>query len=406
VSPKEQSLSVRNYPFGDPALLRLDPYPLYEHLRREEPLCRVQMPYGEEAWLATRYKDVKMVLGDARFSRAAATGRDQPRTAQRSGGNFLFALDPPEHTWLRSLLAKAFTARRVEHLRSRTQEMTDALVDGMLAAGPPADLVAELAEPLPLSVISELLGIPEADRRQFRQWSESVISTTSLPIEQVRSYMESMRQYMAGQVARRRSEPADDLLGAIVREWTQNERYRDMAEHELVALTTMLLAAGFETTITQIGNMMYVLMQHAEQWSALCAEPGLIPSAVEELLRFIPLGVASLLVRYPTEDVMLGGVLVRKGEPVLPAVYSANRDEEAFPCPDRLDVRRQGQPHFAFGHGAHHCLGAQLVRMELSVVLGTLARRMPSIALAVPEEELRWKKGLTVRGPASLPVTW
>lgn len=405
MSADEGLCPVRNYPFEDPARLRFDPYPEYEQLRRAEPVSRVRMPYGEEAWLATRYADVKTVLGDPRFSRAAAIGRDQPRTSRRIPGNGLFAMDPPEHTWMRSLIAKAFTARRVERLRPRTQEHTDRLIDAMVSAGPPADLVTSLAEPLPLGIISELLGIPEDDREQFKVWAEAVVSTTALPPERVREYIDNMGSYMAGLIERRRREPSDDLVGAMVRE-SQDERYERLTEEQLVHLAASLLAAGFETTTAQITNITYLLFQHPAHWRALCADPGLVPAAVEELMRFIPLGVASLFVRYATEDVKLGDVLVRKGEPVLPAVYSANRDGEVFAQPDELDLHRPSQPHFGFGHGAHHCLGAQLVRMELAVVLGALVRRLPTLALAVPEEELPWKNGLTMRGPTSLPVTW
>jgi cytochrome P450 len=402
VSSTEVSHTVRAYPFADAE--RLEPYPLYAHLRREEPLSRVQMPYGEQAWLATRYSDVRTVLGDARFSRAMAIGRDQPRTAPRMSGTGLFSMDPPDHTRLRTLVANAFTVRRVEQLRPRIQQITDDLLDRMIEQGPPADLVTQFGNPLPLTVICELFGVPLAEREQFRSWSEAVVSTTSLTLQQVESNIASMKAYMRGLIAARRENPTDDLLGAMVQ--ARDERQDRLTEEELVHLAASLLSAGHETTSTQIPNFVYLLLTEPQRWQELCADPDLVAPAIEELMRYTPLGVASLFARYATEDVYLSGVLVRAGEPVLAAVYSANRDGEVFSDPDRIDFHREPRSHFGFGHGAHHCLGAQLVRVELGVVFRTLVRRLPGLRIAVPDAELKWKVGLSLRGLQQLPVTW
>jgi cytochrome P450 len=402
VSTIEASRPVRSYPFSPPDRLRMDP--LYAHLRQEEPLARVRLPYGEEAWLATRYTEVKIVLGDPRFSRALSVGRDEPRTMPQSRQTGLLAMDPPEHTRLRTLVAKAFTARRVEQLRPRTLEIADGLVDRMVESGPPADLVKDFAGPLPTTVICELLGVPEADRSQFSIWAEAIVSTTSLPPEQIMAYIGNMYAYTAGLIAQRRQQPTDDLLGAMVR--VRDEQEGRLTEEELVQLGAGLVAAGQETTMTQLPNFVYVLLTNPELWDALRADPDLVPGAVEELMRWIPLGVAAAIPRYATADVELGGVLVRAGEPVLVALHSANRDGAAFADPERIDFQRDARPHFGFGHGAHHCLGAQLARMELQVGIGTLVRRMPELRFAVAEERLEWKTGMLLRGLAELPVEW
>jgi len=393
---------VRDYPFSAPDRLHLDPF--YAELRRTEPLTRVRLPFGEEAWLATRYADVRTVLGDPRFSRAASVGRDEPRITPRQIEGGILSMDPPEHTRLRRLVAKAFTARRVEQLRPRAREIADGLVDRMVEAGPPADLVERFATPLPITVICELLGVPVEDQDRFHVWSEAIVSTTSLTPEQVKSYMDSLWAYMAGLIAQRREHPTDDLIGALVR--VRDEDNDRLTEQEMVRLLAGLLAAGHETTVTQIPNFVYVLLTHPDQLAQLRADPELVPTAVEELMRYVPLGVASSFARYALEDLELGGVLVRAGDPVIGSVASANRDDEVFAEPDTLDLTRSANPHMGFGHGVHHCVGAQLARMELQVAVAALLERLPGLRFAGPEEDLEWKSGLLVRGLKRMPVAW
>jgi cytochrome P450 len=402
VTEIQQVSPARAYPFNPPDRLHLDPH--YAELREHEPLSRIRMPHGEEAWLATRYADVRIVLGDPRFSRAAAAAHDEPRsTAQRLETGIL-GMDPPEHTRIRTLVTKAFTARRVEHLRPRAQQIADELIDGLIAAGPPADLVENFATPLPIRVICELLGVPIADEHKFHVWSEAIVSTTSLPMETIQEYMGNLWGYMGGLIEQRRHEPTDDLLGAMVR--ARDEDEGRLTETEMVQLATGLLTAGHETTVTQIPNFVYTLLGHPEEFARLRADPGLLPGAIEELLRHVPLGAGSGFARYALEDVELGGVLVRAGEPVIVELGSANRDATVFADPDRLDVTRAPNPHMGFGHGVHHCLGAQLARMELQVAIGTLLARLPDLRLAVPESELTWKSGMLVRGLKHMPVAW
>ncbi|WP_326558727.1 cytochrome P450 [Micromonospora sp. NBC_01796] len=398
----QQVSSAHAYPFNPPERLDLDPK--YAELREHEPLTRIRMPYGEEAWLATRYADVRVVLGDPRFSRAAATAHDEPRSTPQRLATGILSMDPPEHTRIRTLVAKAFTARRVEQLRPRTQQIADELVDGLVHTGPPADLVEDFATPLPIRVICELLGVPVADEHKFHLWSEAIVSTTSLSPETIQEYYGNLYAYMGGLIAQRREEPTDDLLGAMVRARDSDEGR--LTEEEMVQLAAGLLAAGHETTVTQIPNFVYTLLRNPQELARLRADRTLLPGAIEELLRHVPLGAASGFARYALEDVELGGVLVRAGEPVIVELGSANRDHRVFGDPDRLDLTREHNPHLGFGHGVHHCLGAQLARMELQVAIGTLLDRLPELRLAVPEAELPWKSGMLVRGLKHMPVEW
>jgi cytochrome P450 len=392
---------TRSFPFSDTD--RLEPDPMFATLRAEQPLSRVQLPYGEPAWLATRYEDIKVVLGDPRFSRAAGVGRDEPRMRlhQAQEGSIL-SMDPPDHSRLRRLVMKAFTVRRVEELRPRAQEIADGLVDAMVAKGAPADVVADFGLPLPITVICELLGVPFEDRTDFRLWSDAFLSTTKFTPQEVYECVGKLREYMAGLIAQRRETPTDDLIGALVLARDNEDR---LSEEELLSLTQGLLVAGHETTASQIPNFVYVLLTHPEQLARLRADLSLVPKAVEELMRYVPLGQGPGIARYALEDIELGGVLVRAGEPVLPAIHSANRDVSVYTDPDVLDLLRQEASHVGFGHGAHHCLGAPLARMELQVAVDTLLRRFPELGLA-EREDIEWKAGLATRGPARMLVTW
>lgn len=393
---------TRTYPASLPE--RLDPDPLLAQLRREEPLSRVQLPYGEPGWLATRYEDVRTVLGDPRFSRAAAVGRDEPRTRpQLSPPGTILSLDPPDHSRLRRLVTKAFTVRRIEALRPGVQRIADTLVDAMIAAGPPRDLVADFALPLPVTVICELLGVPYEDRGDFRHWSDAFLSTTRYSVDEVKECARAMHEYMAGLVRARRAEPRDDLISGLVE--ARDERDQ-LSEQELISLCQAILIAGHETTASQIPNFVYVLLTHPDQLAAVRDDPALVPRAVEELMRFTPLGAGAGIPRYATEDIELGGVLVRAGEPVIPAIGSANHDERVYADPTRLDLHRDAPSHIGFGHGAHHCLGAPLARMELQVALATLLTRLPGLRFAAGDDGIDWKSGLSTRGPERLMVAW
>jgi cytochrome P450 len=392
---------TRSYPFGEADGLVLDPT-LTALIER--PLTKVRLPYGGEAWLATRYADVKTVLGDRRFSRAAAAGRDVPRVTRAvEAGNRILTMDPPEHTRVRRLVAKAFTASRVKDLRPRTQRIADDLLERMAAHGAPANLVELFAMPLPITVICELLGVPIEDRVQFREWTDMSLAITALTQEEIDFGKRQLIGYIGELIAIRRETPTDDLLTALVRARDDEDR---LTEEEMVELGVALLVAGHETTANQISNFVYTLLTHPDQLTVLRRDPEVVPSAVEELLRYTPLGGSGGFARIATEDIEIGGVLVRAGEAVFAEVATANRDPAVFQHAEELDLTRQSNPHVGFGHGVHHCLGAQLARMELQVALSSLLGRFPDLALAVHPDEVPWRRGRRVRGPYALPVTW
>ncbi|MET9532623.1 MULTISPECIES: cytochrome P450 [unclassified Streptomyces] len=376
---------------------------------REQPPARVRLPYGDDAWLATSYEDVRAVLSDPRFSLAEAVRRDQPRIGpmSRAGGG-LIALDAPRHTQLRALLAKEFTARRIERLRGHVREVTDGLLDRMAAAGPPADLVEDFAFPLPMTLICELTGVPDADQPAVRAWADTVCSGSVTP-ETVQQHAKDFFTRMCGWIEARRRAPADDLISILVRACGEGL----LTEEELTGLLNEILIGGFVTTTNQIANFFAVLLLPreaggggADVLATVRSRPDLIPRAVEELLRLVPLLNGLTLPRYATEDVELGGVLVRAGEPVVVSQAAANHDPGVFPSPDRIVLDRPGAPHISFGHGIHYCLGAHLARLELQTALERVTARLPGLRLAVPEEELHWRSKEFFSGLRSLPVTW
>lgn len=386
------------YPFNETD--GLDLHETYFEALRTPGMPRIQMPHGEPAWLATRYADARLVLGDRRFSRAMAAERDEPRMRAGKIDGGILSMDPPDHTRLRTLVAKAFTVRRVEELRPRAREITEELVRDMKEAGPPVDLVDRFALSLPVAVICELLGVPVADRPRFRVWSDNALSTSRLTAEQFQASREEMRDYMRGLIADHRDHPRDDLMTALIEARDEQDR---LSELELVDLCVGILVAGHETTASQIPNFVMTLLDHPEALDKLRADPSLVPGAVEELLRFVPLGAGAGFPRYATEDVQVGDVLVKAGEPVVVAIGAANRDGLRFEDPNTLRVESPPEQHLGFGHGVHHCLGAALARMELQEALWTLLRELPGLHLA---GDIVWKSEMLVRGAVSMPVGW
>lgn len=395
-------MDVRSYPFGPAYRLEIDPR--YFWLQDNEPLARVKLPYGDEAWLLTRYDDNRLALGDPRFSLAEAAVRDTPRLQPERVGAILTDQDPPEHTRLRRLVAKAFTVRRVAALQERAAQIAGELVDRMVAAGPPVDLVDSFAVPLPGLMVCELVGVPYEDRDGFQDWVGAFMTVTALTVQERYAQIGKLAAYIAGLAARRRVSPTDDLLGALVLASEEGDR---LTEDEVVQLTLVLLAAGYESTASQLTNFTYALLTHPDQLALLRDRPGLMPGAVEELMRWTPLLVyADTLPRYTLAEVEFSGGTVPAGEPVLLAKHAANRDPRRYPDPDRLDLTRDAQGQLGFGHGPHHCVGAPLARMDLQIGLGTLLDRFPDLRLAVPEDEIEWKSGMAVRGPVALPLAW
>ncbi|MFF8654070.1 cytochrome P450 [Streptomyces huasconensis] len=386
------------------------PPPDLARLRAGCPVAPVLLPSGDRAWLVTTYADNLKVFGDGRFSRAAAAAKGAPRARNIPlDPNSLTTMDPPEHSRLRRALSGAFSPRRLDVLRDRIGAVTRALLDEAMAHRP-ADLVAGLAQPLPLTVICELLGLPAEERDQFREWTEAYLTLS--PEHATRS-TEAARQldtYFAALVERRRRQPSDDVFGALV---AAHEDGR-LSHAELCTFATTLLVAGYETVAAQIAGSLHVLLtygsEHPEAWVDLYVGDRLREPVVEELLRFVPIAMTGGTLRVATEDVELSGTVVRAGEAVLPSTTSANRDPAVYEHPDLFDPYRfevgRGASHLAFGHGPHRCMGAHLARIQIGVALGTLLRRCPTLRPAVPLGELEWNTAKPIRSPKSLPVTW
>jgi cytochrome P450 len=392
------------YPFPSPPTL-FHPAPELGVLQASEPVVRIETPDGKTAWLITRFDDVRRVLVDPRFSRAAAFGPDVPDTGLgQVAKESILGMDPPEHTRLRRLVAGAFTARRVEALRPRVATMVATLIDELTRLPQPADLVENFSLPLPVQVICELLGVPAGDRHIFHQWSDRILSDATVDPAQVQDAFGQLAEYFGKLIYLKRAEPADDLMTALIAARDEQDR---LSEGELVRLCLSVLIAGHETTANQINMFLLTLRQYPEEWDRLRADPSAIQPAVEELMRFVQLGKGGGgLPRVALEDMELSGVTIRAGEAVIPSIAIANRDPSSYAEPDTLDLTRQQLQHLSFGAGVHHCLGAQLARMELQEALHGLLTRLPTLEIAVPAEQLRFKPGMLLRSLESLPVRW
>lgn len=391
-----------------------DPYPAYAWLREHAPVHRTRLPNGVEAYLVTRYADVKAVLADPRLSKNAASsypdwqpGRTGIPGEHRSGiAAHLLNLDPPDHTRLRRLVSKAFTPRRVADFEPRVVEIADRLLDAFVFEGGSGsvDLIRAYAFPLPVIVICEMLGVPEEDQSIFHEWAHGMIDRSG-PRGGVGRSVKRVRGYLKQLIHKKRlalsDDPAaDDLLSALVRASDEGDH---LSEDEAAAMAFILLFAGFETTSGLIGNGTLALLQHPDQMAKLKADPSLLESAVEELLRYDgPVEFGTW--RFTTEPITVGGVAIPAGEPVLAVLAAADRDPSRFSSPDVLDLSRNSGGHLALGHGIHFCLGAPLARLEGRVAFSRLFARFPDLALAVPGEGLRWHSGLIMRGLHELPV--
>lgn len=381
----------------------------YARLRVEQPVVRVRTAGGVDAWLITRYDDVRAALADPRLSRARTCAPGAPRIggSMTTTPEMIISLDTGEHARLRKLVVGAFTSRRVEMMRSSVQKVSDELLDDIAAAGPTADLVDRFAVPLPLTVIGELLGVPREALREFGVHAR-VFATVDdrAGSEESLNGLAKLNEYIVGLVADKRATPTDDMLSDLIAARDEDDR---LSEQELVTFGFTLIGAGFDTTANQLANSVLALVtQHRDQWRRLAEDPTRIPVAVEELLRHVNLFATDTtgFPRIATEDMEIGGVRIAADDVVLLSLSSANRDETVFPDADRLDLARTPNPHISFGHGVHYCLGKQLGRMELEIALEGLLRRFPDLRLAVPEDELPWHVGEINHTLSALPVTW
>ncbi|MGN9844587.1 cytochrome P450 family protein [Nonomuraea sp. H19] len=355
----------------------------------------------------SRYEDVKAACTDPRLSKDFTNNPHLIKANELEGGdssgyeavvphNMLF-VDPPDHARLRRLVGKVFTAGRVQALRPRIEQISAGLLDSV---GAEFDLLRDYAVPLPAMVIGELLGIPEKDWPRLIEWSNTTIEGAALDPQEVVRAATDFTAYLAELCEARRAEPAGDLLSAMVQ--AQDEE-GVLSRRELVDTAFLLTVAGHETTVHLIGNGMLALLRHPEQLARLREDPGLLPAAIEEFLRFDgPISTSTL--RFTKEPVTIGGTEIPEGQLVLVSFLSANRDAAQFAGPDRFDVTRPPGQHVAFGHGVHYCLGAPLARTEAAVAFGHLLQRFPGLRLAVAEEQLAWRPGLLMHGLTSLPV--
>ena len=388
---------------------KANPYPVYTLWRAESPVRCVKLPDKRTAWLVTRYEEVAAVLRDERFGKdrfktpeLTAKQPWMPRAFRPLTRNMLDQ-DPPDHTRLRALVHKAFTPRLVEEMRRRVQSLTDELLDAAERSGR-MDLIRDYALPLPSTIIAEMLGVPAADRHRFHRWSSAMVTADTSKISLIRAMPAVLvfLRYVRALIKKRRAQPSDDLAGALAR---AEEAGDQLSEEELLAMIVLLLIAGHETTVNLIGNGTLALIEHPEQMEKLRKDPGLIQTAVEELLRFDgPLAMATE--RFARQGVTVAGVEIPRDGLVFTVLASANRDERQFENPDALDIARENNKHLAFGLGVHYCLGAPLARLEGQIAINTLLRRTADLRLAVPRENLRWRRGLVLRGLGALPVAF
>ena len=399
--------------YGD--AVRADPYPLLTELREAAPVHWVSQ-HGLESWIVTRYDEVRFVLGDPRFCKHPDTVPEALRKFKAAFGSptenevrSLLATDPPDHTRLRRLVGKAFTPRRVDGLRPRIQQVTDALLDAA-AGAEVVDLVEALTTPLPITVIGQLVGVPVEDRADFKRWSDALllVAKDEEGFRNRQAGGDSLRAYFVDLVDQRRRamrpelapDAQPDLVSALL---TARDEGGRLSEQELISMLMVVLVAGYETTGNMIGNAVLALFDWPEERRRLQEDPDQLRAAVEELLRFVG-PVMQPTLRVASEDVEVGGVVIPAGSVVVAMLSAANRDPRRYAEPDRFRPSREDNPHVAFGHGIHFCLGAPLARMEVEIALGALLRRYPDFELACGRDEVPWRPSPLLRGPAALPV--
>jgi cytochrome P450 len=409
MSEKEASVNRAQFNIVSPEF-KANPFPLLANLRTSQPVFRTTLPDKTPVWLLTRYEDVAALLKDERFlkDKRKAMTPDQLRKMPWIPPMFrpleynMLDLDPPDHTRLRTLVHKAFTPGLVAQMRDRIQLLADELLTQVVHKGK-CDLIREYALPLPMTIITEILGVPTRDRNKFHKWTKAVVSLSSpTPTLRVIPNVWMFLRYLRRFFERRRREPRDDLASALIRAEEAGDK---LNRDELLAMVFLLLIAGHETTVNLIGNGMLALFEHPEAMNRLRQEPSRIKTAVEELLRYTS-PVFMSTERYAREDVTIHGITIPRGQMTLGVIGSANRDERIFNNPDQLDITREPNKHLSFGHGIHFCLGAPLARLEAEIAISTLLRRIPNLRLGVPSDALRWRPSMILRGLDSLPISF
>jgi cytochrome P450 len=388
----------RTCPFEPPAE--------YAELREAQPVSRVTLTTGNTAWVIANHELVRQILADPRVS-SDRTLPGCPRLVQvppqalKPSARPIIALDPPEHTTHRRMVINEFTVKRIQGMRPRIQEIVDGCVEWMLTGERPVDLVSALAVPVPSLVICELLGVPYQERDTFHRISTVVVSGNSTP-PQIGAAIGELRLFLGELVTAKEKDPGEDLLSRLV------VKYREAGDYDperVISTAQILLNAGHETTTNMIALGALALMTHPDQLAAMTADPGLVPQAVEELLRFFSIADLATF-RTATADIEIGGVVIREGEGLIALGAAANHDPAVFEEPGELDIRRNVRQHVAFGYGIHQCLGQNLARLELEIVFRTLFDRIPGLRPAVPVDRLPYKNDGLLYGVYELPVTW
>lgn len=397
-----------SYPLFERAT-RAHPQAVYNAMRTEAPIFRVIGPQsGNTLWFFTEYEDVQAILKDNRFVKDGWKKLPEPYKTRYYGDNsdpvfaainrHMLELDQPDHTRVRSLVHKAFTPRMIHDLQPRIVQITTELLDAM-AASPESDLINDFAHPLPITVIAEMLGVGAENRARFREWTKLIVTTGGTLEESYRAAMEFV-QFINDQIDMRQASPRDDILSGLVNAEESGDKLNRI---ELISMVFLLLVAGHETTVNLIGNGMLALMQHPDQLAKLIADPSLIGSTVEELLRYNgPVETPTL--RFVVEPTEYKGHHLETGDILMPSLLGANRDPKVFTDPNTLDITRNPNPHVAFGFGIHFCLGAPLARMEGAIAIEALVRRYPHIRLNTPVDSLIWNETLLLHGMEKLPV--
>ncbi|MFE4536185.1 cytochrome P450 [Streptomyces scopuliridis] len=378
----------------------------YARLREEQPVVRALMPNGEVGWLISRHEDVRAAFADPRLIRpllSAWPPREGPDAPPPCLPTFL-EMTGEHHSRVRRSVLPLFGRRRLEFMAPRIRAMAEELVDSMVAAGTGADLVAAFTEPLPLKVLCETVGLPYEDRDVYLPHTLTLLSASGLDMEDILAALYALQDYASGLIDRRESAGGgDDCIGLLLAECrrTGGELVRD----DIVSFVVTMLMAGYKTNIQHLGNALLTLLTHPDEMRRLRERPDGMDTAVEELLRYVPL-MNAINVLVAEEDFTLRGRHIRAGDAVVPVIASANHDPAAFHDPARLDLTRSPNPHVAFGHGPHYCTGAHLTRLQLSVALRVLLERLPGLTLAEPAASLPWDETTPLRAPARLPVRW
>jgi cytochrome P450 len=384
----------------------LDPPPALRELRKVQPIAKVKLWTGQEAWVVTRYDDVRALLSDPRVSadnsRPNYPGASPGMTEVRKKYPSFISMDAPEHPFFRRMLTGEFTLKRIEAMRPRIQSIVDERIDEMLAKGPPADLVEGLTLALPITMICDLLGVPYADQPFFHEKANLIADAKTPPAVSAEAIRELCDDYIGSLIRKKDAEPGEDLLSRLI---VNQLRPGHVTKQQLIGIARLLLVAGHETSANTMSLGMLALLEHPDQKQALLEDPSLLNGAVEEILRYVDATHAGRR-RTALEDIGIGGVLIRAGDGIICHNPAANRDSAAFEDADRFDIRRDARHHVAFGYGVHQCLGQPLARAELQIVFSTLMRRMPTMRLAAPVSELKFKEDNFVYGVEHLPIAW